>query len=90
MHATEAPSPTHHHVRLDSAGRIVIPAELRKRWHVDRGDTLILTENPSGVQLRTMAEVVQETQDYFREFIPAGMSLVDELHADRRLEASRE
>ena len=80
----------HHHVRLDSAGRVVIPAELRRRWHLDKGDTLLLVEEPSGVRMQTMKQVVQESQAYFRQFIPAGVSLVDELIAERRAEAARE
>lgn len=83
-------SPHHHHVRLDAAGRVVIPAELRRRWHLDKGDTLLLVEEPTGVRLQTMQQMVQESQSYFRHFIPPGVSLVDELLADRRAKDARE
>ena len=80
----------HHHVRLDAAGRVVIPAELRRRWQIDKGDTLLLVEEPTGVRLQTMAQLIQESQAYFRQFIPPGTSLVEELLAERRDEAARE
>ena len=79
-----------HHVRLDAAGRVVIPAELRRRWNVDKGDTLLLTEDASGVRLQTMDEVIRQIQEHFSQLIPPGVSLVDELLADRRAEAARD
>ena len=84
------PVPQHHRVRLDKAGRIVIPAGLRRHWHLKTGDTLLLTEEASGATLRTLDNVIKETGAYFKRFIPAGVSLVDELLADRRDEAARE
>lgn len=80
----------HHHVRLDAAGRVVIPAELRRRWGIDKGDTLLLIEEPSGIRLQSIDQVVRESQAFFRQFIPDDVSLVDELLADRRAEAARE
>lgn len=82
--------PTTHRVRLDPAGRMLIPARLRQRLNVKEGDTLLLTESESGLRIQTLAEVVKETQDYVRQFIPAGVSLVDELLQERRDEAARD
>lgn len=79
-----------HRVRLDSAGRVVIPAELRHRWNVDQGDVLLITEDASGVRLQTQAEALQQAQDYFCALASAEVSLVDELLAERRAETARE
>ena len=80
----------YHHVRLDSAGRLLIPVSLRRKLHIQEGDTVLLTEDEAGVKIRTLIAVVRNSQDYFKQFIPPGVSLVDELLKDRRDEASRE
>lgn len=90
MHISSDSSPLQHHVRLDSAGRVVIPADLRRRWQVDQGDTLLITEDSSGVRLQTQAEALRQAQEYFCALAPANESLVDELIAERRKEAARE
>lgn len=90
MHESTTHVSAKHHLRLDAAGRIVIPAELRRRWRVEPGDTLLLTEDDTGVRLRTLNEVIRETQKYFRSHIPEGTSLVDELLAQRRADADHE
>lgn len=79
-----------YHVKLDSAGRVLIPARLRQKLHVREGDTLVFTEDQAGAHLQTLAEVIKQSQDYFAQFAGPGVSLVDELLQDRRDEAARE
>ena len=81
--------PTVHHLRVDAAGRVVIPADLRRRWHVGQGGTLVLTEDEHGVRLKSLEDVVRDSQDYFLKFTD-GASLVDELLAERRTEVERD
>lgn len=82
-------SPHVHHLRVDSAGRVVIPAELRRRWHLEHGDTLVLTDDEHGVRLKSLDEVVRESQEYFTK-LTGGSTFVDELLTERRAEAERE
>lgn len=79
-----------HHVKMDTAGRIVVPAGIRHRLGVDPGDTLVLKEEDGGIRIQTLSQIIAESQAYFRKFIPKGVSLVDELTAERRAEAERE
>ena len=77
-------------LKIDSAGRIVIPAEMRAAMMVKPGDTITASVD-NGVFSITSPEVaVHIAQSLARQYIPEGVSLVDELIADRREEARRE
>jgi AbrB family looped-hinge helix DNA binding protein len=76
--------------KIDGSGRVVIPADARLRKHLKQGDTIVMEEDGDGLRLRTIEDVVRDAQNYFRSVIPAGVSLVDELIAERREEAKRE
>ena len=77
-------------LKIDSAGRIVIPAEMRAAMMVKPGDTITASVD-NGVFSITSPEVaVRIAQSLARQYIPEGVSLVDELIADRREEARRE
>ncbi len=43
-----------------------------------------------GAARRRLKKIVQKVQEYFRKFIPANISLVDELIAERREKAAHE
>ena len=78
-------------VRVDGTGRILIPADLRKRAGMKPGATVTITEGPSGrVVLEPALALLREAQDYFRSIAPAGALWSDELIAERRKEARRE
>lgn len=84
---------TQHHVyhtKLDASGRIVIPVEVRQRRNLGDGQTLVVVDDARGLHVKTLDEVVSEAQDYFLNLVPASVSLVDELVAERQAEAARE
>ena len=60
------------------------------RKEVKEGDTIVVEEDGKGLHLRTIEDAVREAQAYFQSVIPAGVSLVDDLIAERRDEAARE
>ncbi len=79
-------------LKIDSAGRIVIPAEMRAAMMVKPGDTITATVE-NGVFRITSPEVALARVRMFAEEFKArhpGVSVVDELIADRREEARRE
>ena len=77
--------------RIDASGRIVIPADTRLRHKVREGDTILLEEDSVGtLHLRTLDDAIREAQEYFCVFVSPGVSIVDELIAERREEAARE
>lgn len=78
------------HVKLGPDGRIVLPAALRKSVGLFPGDTLVVESDGDSLLVRKLDALLRETQDYFRGFVPAGVSLADELIADRRAEAAHE
>ncbi len=78
------------HVKLGEDGRLVIPAALRKEIGIRAGDTVVVESDGDSLLLRSYDQVLRETQDYFRQFARPGVSVVDELIADRRAEAARE
>ncbi len=82
--------PSSYKVRVDSSGRIVIPADLRDRLHFQPGDELVLSEAAGNLSVRSYDQVLAEAQAFFRGLVEPGVSLVDELLAERREEVARE
>lgn len=78
------------HTKVDPSGRILVPAELRSRNQIQIGDPMIVVERDTGFEIKTLTQSVREAQEYFLSVIPAEVSLVDELIADRKEEALRE
>lgn len=79
-----------YHTKLDASGRIVIPAEVRQRKKLTEGDTVVVVDDEQGLHVQTLDQAIAEAQAYFCDCIPADVSLVDELIAERREEAKRE
>lgn len=77
--------------RLGAGGRLVIPASFRRRFGLRPGSTVTLTENAEGVLVVTTPEAaLHKLQALVRRHVPEGVSLVDELLAEREAEARRE
>lgn len=77
--------------KLINGGKVVIPAELRRKMGLAPGDTLIFEEDEGGnVVLKTYRQVVREVQDEMKKYRKPGVSAVDELIAERRWEAAKE
>lgn len=81
-----------YHAKVVSGGQIVLPPELRREAGIEDGDSLVIEINPDGgLTMKTYAQVVREVQSEFRSMSTSeGRNLVDELIADRRIEAVRE
>jgi len=76
--------------RLNENGRIVIPAAMRAALGVQAGDEVILIIEDGELRLTTSARRIERAQQLVRKHVPKGVSLSDELIADRRREAARE
>jgi AbrB family looped-hinge helix DNA binding protein len=77
--------------KMDKAGRVVIPVEIREKARLQPGATLTITAGPSGrIVLEPTATILREAQDYFLSLRPADELWSDEVLAERRLEARRE
>ena len=63
-------------MKTSEGGRVVIPAEIRQTMDIKEGDTVLLE--------------LREAQAMVRKFVPAGVSLADELLAERHAENARD
>ncbi len=77
-------------LRLGPGGRVVIPADMRDSMGLKQGDALLARLDGGALTMVTLAETVQQLQAAMRNCMPDGVSLVDELIADRRREAAAE
>ena len=73
-----------------SAGRVVLPAGLRKELGIEEGSEVIFTRTTHGIEVMTLNEAVRQAQQLCAKYIKPGVSLVDELIRERREEAARE
>jgi antitoxin PrlF len=76
--------------KIDSGGRVVIPAEYRKALGLHEGDLVTMRLVDGEVHLYSFEEGLRRAQAIVRQFVPEGVSLVDELIAERRREAALE
>ena len=77
--------------KVDSAGRVLIPAPLREKLGVQPGATVSITEGRAGrIVLESRMAAVREAQEYFCAIAPPTQVWSDELIAERRVEARRE
>jgi AbrB family looped-hinge helix DNA binding protein len=77
-------------VRMNESGRVLIPAEIRRELGMKGGDQLVLEVKDREVRLTTLRERIARVQAEVRRYSPAGVSLSEELIAERREEAKRE
>jgi antitoxin PrlF len=76
--------------RIGAKGRIVIPAAMREALAIGDGDMLDLVVVDGELRIATMRERLRRAQERARKYIPAGVSLADELSAERREAAKHE
>ena len=76
--------------RVGPGGRVVIPAALRRALKVETGDDVILYIEDGELRLSTYPMAVERAQALIRKYIPEGVSLVDDLLAERRREVAQE
>jgi AbrB family looped-hinge helix DNA binding protein len=76
--------------KIIAGGKIVLPAELRRELGLKEGDTVLVDRDGETLRIRSRAAAIREAQAIVRRYVPEGVSLVDELIAERRAEASRE
>jgi len=76
--------------KVGENGRLVIPSTFRKALGIDRGGEVILHLDQDGIQITTTRLRIARAQRIVRKYIKPGVSLVDELLAERRAEAKKE
>jgi AbrB family looped-hinge helix DNA binding protein len=76
-------------VQVGAQGRLVIPAALRKALGLKPGDRLVARQEGGALVLERREAIEQRLWQMFAR-IPTEVSLVDELIAERRVDARRE
>jgi AbrB family looped-hinge helix DNA binding protein len=77
-------------LRINENGRVVIPASFRKALGINPGDEIILRLDEDELRITTMKLRIERAQRRARRYVKPGVSLVDELIAERREAAKRE
>lgn len=77
-------------VKVNESGRLVIPAAFRKALGINAGDVLVLRVEDDELRIMTMKRRMEQAQRLVRKYVKPGVSLVDELIAERRREAQKE
>src|SRR5690242_11036126 len=75
---------------VDKAGRMVLPAEARKRSGIKVGDPVFVEADGEGIHVLTLAQLLERVQAAFAPYKRPGESVVEELIRERREEAAKE
>jgi len=76
--------------RVNENGRVVIPASYRKALGIKAGDQVILRMEDDELRITTMKRRLERARRRIRQYVKPGVSLADELIAERREAAKRE
>lgn len=76
--------------KMVEGGRVIVPSGFRKSMGLEKGDTVLMELHGDELRIRPAKSALRRIQEKVRSLVPAGHSVVDELIADRRVEAARE
>jgi AbrB family looped-hinge helix DNA binding protein len=76
--------------KVSEGGRVVIPAELREKYHIEVGDSVVWRDDGDGLRLFSRRNGIRRAQQVLAKYRRPGESVVDELIRERRDEAARE
>jgi AbrB family looped-hinge helix DNA binding protein len=76
--------------RIGAKGRLVIPVALREALGIGDGEVLDLRVIDGELRVTTLRETIRRVQERAKRFIKPGVSLADELSAERREAAKHE
>jgi AbrB family looped-hinge helix DNA binding protein len=73
-------SPDVTYVKLDAAGRIMIPAQQRREAGIHPGETLLLRREGNRITLMTIEDAITEAKAVIRRYLPKDADLVADYH----------
>jgi len=77
-------------VRIDALGRLQIPASLMKTADIMGDEPVHVRASENKIEILSRRGALKRAHAIAKQFVPDGVSLVDELIAERRREAGRE
>ena len=84
------PAPDWVWTTIRRGGVIQVPAGFLKAMGAAEGDQVQMALDGDVVRVLSRAAAIREAQELVRRYVPEGVSLVDELLAERRAEAARD
>lgn len=79
-----------HRGKLVSGGRLQVPADIRRALGLKDGDAVTMEIVDGKLQIRPYRDVLAEVQSRMRPYAREGVSIADELIADRRAASETE
>ena len=79
-----------YHTTIQDHGRVVIPAGVRHALGLTRGSDVVIRVENDAVVIAGVGDAVKRFQAAVRRHVPAGVSLADQLVAERRAAARDE
>jgi AbrB family looped-hinge helix DNA binding protein len=76
--------------RINENGRVVVPAGVRQALGISPGDELLFQVKDEEMVVTTVKQRIARAQRLVRKYIKPGVSLSDELIAERRAAARKE
>lgn len=77
-------------VVVEAGRRVMIPQAFVEAVGIAEGDDVVLSREGDELRLCSQETAIRRVQHLVAQYVPAGVSLVDELLAERRREAARE
>ncbi len=78
-----------HNGRLVSGGRLQLPSDVRRELGLADGDQVVMRVVDGELHIRPRRDVLKRIQAMLQPYAAPDGSVVDELIADRRVEAER-
>ncbi len=75
---------------VEPDGRVAVPAAFLEALGVSKGDSVVLSLEGDDLRLCGPEAAIRRAQRLVAQYVPADVSLTDELIAERRREAARE
>ena len=76
--------------KLVSGGRLQVPADFRRALGLNDGDAVTMEVVDGELRVRSYRETLSRIQERMKPYVIPGVSIVDELIAERRAEAEKE
>lgn len=76
--------------KIIKGGRLILPAEFRRQLDLKDGDRVTIEMVDDQLKISSQMAAVRRLQAKIAQYVPEGVSLSEELMAERKLEAARE
>ena len=76
------------HGKMVEGGRLIVPAAIRKEMGLEKGGVVVMELHGDELRVRPARSALKRLREALRGTVAEGVSVVDELIAERRREAA--